>query len=44
VLERYRDERVTAEGLGDFVTRMGIEALPSAPSVQRRLPLDEVAE
>ena len=36
VLERYRDERLGDEGLGDFVTRSGIDALAYVPSAQPR--------
>ena len=31
ILERYRDERSDGEGLGDFITRVGIGALAYTP-------------
>jgi len=34
VLERYRDERQQDEGLGDFVTRLGIDALTYTPTAR----------
>jgi sulfite reductase beta subunit-like hemoprotein len=36
VLERYREERTDGEGLGDFVTRAGIDSLAYTPAPRAR--------
>ena len=41
LLERYRDERLDAEGLGDFLTRAGITTVDYTPSVPLRAPRAE---
>jgi sulfite reductase beta subunit-like hemoprotein len=42
LLVRYRDERTPGEGFGDFVTRVGIEALDYTPSIPLRAGRTEV--
>jgi sulfite reductase (ferredoxin) len=43
VLQRYRDERAAGEGLGDFVTRAGIDTLAYVPTPRPREAHAEVA-
>ena len=43
VLERYRAERHAGEGLGDFVTRAGIDRLEVPPAAPRRAVAEALA-